>query len=79
MVNLINKTMIIKIAAINPNFPMSSAIFSNFICKGVAPTYYWASKALILPMHEQSPTTIINNFPSPVKTLVPPIKIGEGT
>jgi hypothetical protein len=30
-------------------------------------------------MHEQSPTTIIKSFPSPVRTLVPPIKIGDGT
>lgn len=68
----------IKIAAQRPNLPISSAIFYNFICNGVAPTSYWARRALILPMHEQSPTTKIKSFPSPVKTLVPPIKIGDG-
>jgi len=30
------KTMKIKIADTKPNFPISSAIVSNFICKGVA-------------------------------------------
>jgi hypothetical protein len=38
--NLINKTASIIIAEYNPNLPISSAIFYNFICKGVAETYY---------------------------------------
>jgi hypothetical protein len=38
--NLINKTARIIIAEYNPNLPISSAIFYNFICNGVADTYY---------------------------------------
>ncbi len=68
-----------QIAEIKPNLPISSAIFCNFCCNGVPSVYSWARRALILPIHEQSPTTITNNFPYPVRTLVPPIKIGEGT
>ena len=60
---LISKTIIIKIAAHKPNLPISSAIFYNFICKGVAPTYSWTKWALILPIHEESPTTITKSFP----------------
>ena len=68
----------IVIAEKRPNFPMSWAIFSSFIWSGVAVTYSWAKRALILPMHEQSPTTKIMSFPSPLKTLVPPMRIGDG-
>jgi hypothetical protein len=66
-------------AEYNPNFPMSLAIFSSFCCKGVDVSSYWARRALIFPIHELSPTTRIINFPYPLRTLVPPIKIGEGT
>ena len=69
----------IAIAENKPNFPISSAIFYSFIWSGVAPTYYWTKSALILPMQEHSPTTRIINFPYPLRTLVPPIKIGDGT
>jgi hypothetical protein len=79
MANLINSTTTITMAEYNPNFPISSAICYNFICNGVAQFSYWANKARILPIHEQSPTTVIKSFPYPVKTLVPPIKIGDGT
>lgn len=58
---------------------MSSAIFYSFICNGVAEIYYWARAALILPLHERSPTTITTIFPSPVSTFVPLIITGDGT
>lgn len=74
-----NNTITIVIAAKRPNLPISSAIVSNFICKGVASTYYWARSALIFPIQEQSPTTSIKSFPYPLSTVVPPIKIGDGT
>lgn len=64
-------------AEYNPNLPMSSAIFYNFICKGVAPIYYWSRAARIFPLQLMSPTTITIIFPSPVKTFVPLIMIGE--
>lgn len=61
--NLINKTASIIIAEYNPNLPISSAIFYNFICKGVAETYYWFKATLILPLHDKSPTTITTILP----------------
>jgi len=45
----------------------------------VALTSSWAKRALILPIQEQSPTTRIKSFPYPLKILVPPMRIGEGT
>ena len=69
----------IVIAEYRPNLPISWAIVYNFIWRGVAETYSWARRALILPIHEESPTTRISSFPSPESTLVPPIIIGEGT
>jgi hypothetical protein len=43
--------------------PISSAIFYNFICNGVADTYYWFRAALILPLQDKSPTTITTILP----------------
>lgn len=77
--NRINNTIRIIIAEYKPNFPISSAIFYNFICKGVAETSSLFKAALIFPLQDKSPTTITTIFPSPVKTLVPLIITGDGT
>lgn len=39
----------------------------------------YLNNAAILPAHDESPTTNINIFPSPLNTLVPLIIIGDGT
>ena len=58
---------------------ISSAIASNFIYKGVTSLSSDLSRTDIFPTHEESPTTIATIFPSPDKTRVPLIIIGEGT
>lgn len=76
--NLTSKIIKIITAEYSPNFPISSAIFYSFIWRGVAVTSSWFNAALIFPLQERSPTTITTILPSPVKTLVPLIIIGEG-
>ena len=65
-------------AAINPNIPISLAIFSNFIYKGVNSSSPLVIISYILPIEEFFPTLITIIEPLPVKTLVPAIKITEG-
>lgn len=76
--NRINNTIKIRIAEYSPNLPISYAIFYNFICRGVAPIYYWSKAARILPLQLIYPTTITIILPSPVNTFVPLIIIGDG-
>jgi len=52
---------------------------SSFYYKGVTSTSSYLNKAPIFPSQVLSPTTITMNKPSPLKTLVPDIIIGEGT
>lgn len=68
-----------KIADANPNFPISSAIFSNFNYNGVGTSSSWPSNSWILPIADNLPTAIITIFPSPDKTLLPESIIGDGT
>ena len=63
----------------NPNLPMSSAIFSNLFWRGVAYGSYCSSNNRILPIQDESPTTITAIKPSPVRILVPDKRTGEGT
>lgn len=79
IVNLINKTTMMKAAEYNPKYPISLAIFSSFYYKGVDSGSAYYKLDLILPIHELSPTTIIMNLPQPVKTLVPDKRTGDGT
>lgn len=81
-------TKTINKAEYDPNLPMSSAIAASFIYSGVTKDIKNKSlpssssdlnKADILPTQDESPTTIISIFPSPVNTLVPDIIIGLGT
>lgn len=65
-------------AEYRPNLPISDATFSNFYCKGVMVYSSWVSRALILPIHERSPTTKIIIFPYPVSIFVPLKRIGLG-
>jgi len=79
MINLIIKTKIIKIAEYNPKNPISWAICSSFYYNGVHSGSAAFKLALILPMQELSPTTIITYLPAPVNTLVPDKIHGDGT
>jgi len=72
-------TITIRIEETSPNLPISYAIASNFIYKGVASGSSDYSRAYILPTHDASPTTIINILPSPESTLVPLINMGDAT
>jgi len=60
-----------------PSFPMSVAIFSNFICKGVV-SIACSSLPRIFPTQLFFPTAIQTNSPSPVAIYVPDNKTGEG-
>ena len=77
--NRTSRMIKIKIAEYKPNLPISYAIFSNFICRGVAVISSWFNTARILPEQEKSPTTVIIILPSPVKTFVPLIITGDAT
>lgn len=79
MANLINITTTITIAEYSPNFPMSWASFYSFIWRGVGVGSDSTSKLLTFPMHDNSPTTITIILPSPARTLVPLMMIGDGT
>lgn len=64
----------------SPNFPMSSAKTSSLACRGVvSSSYSCPAKTLIFPIHEESPTAMTIILPSPVRTLVPLNRIGQGT
>ena len=65
--NLMSNITTIATAEINPNFPISSAIFSNFSCKGVALTSSDFKDSSIFPWQLSFPTTITRNLPSPPK------------
>jgi len=58
------RTSTVAIAAMRPNFPISSEIVSSFYCNGVTSVSY-LSFNLILPIAQSYPTTITMNFPSP--------------
>lgn len=75
--NRISKTIMMTIAEYSPNLPISLAIFYNFCWRGVSVSSSFSKRALILPKHDWGPTTRIIILPSPVKTLVPLISIGD--
>lgn len=77
--NRISSTIMMKIAEYRPNLPICSATSSNFDWRGVGSGSYCMRRDLILPRHEDSPTTITTIFPYPVSTLVPLIRTGEGS
>jgi hypothetical protein len=68
-----------KAAEYKPKYPISLAICSSFYYNGVLSGSFAFKLALILPIHELSPTTNIKYLPAPVNTLVPDNKIGDGT
>ena len=51
------------IEEINPKYPISVAIFYNFICKGVGVFSYCLKINLIFPIQLKSPTTITSILP----------------
>jgi len=78
MINLRYKMTVHSIPAINPILLTSVAIFSNLHYKGVAVTSA-SAKSLIFPSVEFDPTQVINIFPMPFSTVVPPRHTGLDT
>jgi len=72
-------TIMMMMAEYRPNLPISLASFSSFYWRGVGSGSSFSSSTLILPMQDCSPTTITIILPSPERTLVPLIMMGDGT
>ena len=68
-----------RIAETRPNLPISVAMVSNFYWRGVTSTSDCLNIAPIFPSQVLSPTTRTINLPSPQRTFVPDMMIGDGT